>query len=191
MAYNNNIPLSTDLISTSQGQILGNFAAIDSGTTGTGIGFSRNHITMTDATNGGLHNRVDYYQVVASPAISGFVASAYPKTVTNAELFYKNAVADMQITNSLLTASSGQGMLPGGLQIRFGTTGGVAFNNTTVTVTFSLAFPNAVLGAIAIPYAADLTHQIQYIGTTALNNFQVKCNNGGGSGSIVYIVIGY
>ena len=91
MSYNNAIPQPTNLISNSQAQILGNFAAIDSGSTGTGAGFSRNHVTMTDATNGGLHYRVDYYQAESSPALSGFVASMYPKTVTNIEAFFKNA----------------------------------------------------------------------------------------------------
>lgn len=97
MAYNRNIPAATDLISNSQSQIQGNFQALDSGTTGTGVGFSRNHVTITDATNGGLHHRVDYYQNVVDPTISGLVSSIYPKAGTEApassQLFYRNASA--------------------------------------------------------------------------------------------------
>lgn len=145
MAYNDAIPQPGDLISTSQGQILGDFQAIDSGTTGTGIGFSRNHITMTDATNGGLHNRVDYYQAVSSPTITGFIGSLYPKTVTNVELFYKNGTKDMQISNSLLTASSGQAMIPGGLQVRCGS------GNTGAGSTASISFtPNFLTAVVSV-----------------------------------------
>lgn len=153
MSYERSIPASTDLISNSQSQIQGNFQAIDSGTTGTGIGFSRNHITMIDGTNGGLHNRVDYYQAVSSPAISGFISSAYPKTVTNVELAYKNGTQDMVITNSLLAAASGQGMMPGGLQVRCGS--GNSGGSTSVPIAFSPVFLTNVLAVITVAEGTD------------------------------------
>lgn len=149
MAYNRNQPSPTQLISAGQGTILGNFQIIDSGTTGTGTGFSLNHVTMTDATNGGLHYRVDYFEALASPTITGFVSSAYPKTVavttpssTNVELFYKNAGSDSQITSSALVASSGEGFIPGGLQIRAAQ---VSLSTNNTTFNFSKPFPTACL----------------------------------------------
>lgn len=188
MAYNRSIPQSTDLISNSQSQILGNFQAIDSGTTGTGAGFSRNHVTLTDATNGGLHNRIDFYQALASPAISGFVSALYPKTVTNIELFYKNGTQDMQLSNSLLAAASGQGMLPGGLQIRTGTVTGFNANNADHDVFYSLAFPNATIVIMTTAHNSDYTHPVQTSGI--LNDrFSAKSAEGG-TLNFTYVAIG-
>lgn len=153
MTYNNSIPLGTDLISASQSQIKANFTAIDSGTTGTGIGFSRNHVTMTDGTNGGLHNRVDFYQAIAAPTISGFVSSLYPKA-TNNDLFYKNGTAEYQLTSALVSGTTGGASpattdytmtLPFGLILKFG---GNDFASTGTAMTFSTPFPTAFLGAV-------------------------------------------
>lgn len=186
MSYNRNIPAATDLISNSQSQIQGNFQTIDSGTTGTGVGFARNHVTMTDGTNGGLHERVDYYQAVSSPSISGFVSSAYPKTVTNVEFAYKNATQDMVITNSLLTASSGQGMMPGGLQIRAGA--GNSGGSTTVSISFSPAFPTGVIAVIPVATGFD-TAQSCLPSTPSVSGFTLttsKTNLG-----YYWVAIGY
>lgn len=178
MVYKNNKPEATDLLATSQGDLLGNFAAIDSGTTGLGAGFSRNHVTLTDATNGGLHNRVDYYVAVASPTISGFVSSAYPKNVTYpgpvtyVEEFYKNATSDLPITNTYLSAALGEGMLPGGLQIRSGTG---SSNGAGIANTFSKAFPSAVLFVVVT--GSNGSQATNKISVTALNN-------GGGAGAV-------
>ena len=92
MVYNRNIPGPNDILSNSQSQLQANFQQIDSGTTGSGTGFSRNHVTLTDGTNGGLHNRVDFYQPVADPPISGFTGSLYVKTVGGlSQLFFANS----------------------------------------------------------------------------------------------------
>lgn len=188
MSYNNAIPQAGDLISTSQGEILANFTAIDSGTTGTGIGFSRNHVTMTDATNGGLHNRVDYYQAVSSPSISGFIGSAYPKTVTNVELFYKNGTADMQISNSSLSASGGEGMLPGGLLIKAGSG---SFDGMSVDslITFTNPFTNGFISANAIINSAtSITLEILLASET---DFTVRKLSSSGTQSFYWIAVGY
>lgn len=153
MSYNNAIPQPTDLISNSQAQILGNFAAIDSGTTGTGAGFSRNHITMTDGTNGGLHYRVDYYQATSDPVISGFIASLYPKTVTNAELFYANASTISQLTGLTLVTTNpspnayGYGITtPWGVTLNWGNIPNVGSGGSTSAkaVVFQIPFTTSV-----------------------------------------------
>ena len=185
MAYNNNIPLSTDNISVSQGNILTNFGT--SGIDSTSFGFSRNHVSMTDGTNGGLHKAVDFYQPIASPTLGGTGGVAYPKTVTNSELFFKNSVSDMQISNSLLTASSGQGMLPGGLQVRCGTS---SFPGQNQYVNFSIAFPIACLSVVVSN--ANSGNNASTINVTSIqpNRFQVFCPNGAGS-NLSYMAIGY
>lgn len=156
--YTAGIPLSTDLISSSQSQILGNFNAI----VNTTYGLARNHVAITNGTDGGLHTKVDFQAPIAAPTLGGTGGVAYPKTVTNSELFFKNAVADMQISNSLLAAASGQGMLPGGMQIRSG-----AFSISTpagTTLTFSPAFPTACVAVVVtgknssnFPYVISIT----------------------------------
>lgn len=135
MSYNRNIPQPTDLISNSQNQILGNFQTIDSGSTGTGPGFARNHITMTDATNGGLHSRVDYYQSVVDPDLVGFVSSLYPKAT---ELFYRNASGIFQLTNLTLVTTTpganGYGIVtPWGITLNWGVVGVGAGGPTSAT----------------------------------------------------------
>jgi transcriptional regulator of nitric oxide reductase len=143
MAYNRNIPQPNDFISKSQGQILGNFQTIDAGSTGGAgdVGFSRNHITMTDGTNGGLHYRVDYFNAVTDPAIVGFVASLYAKTVSNVELFYRNAAAIYQLTN-LPVVSSGTSFgitTPWGLKLNWGRVASVTSAFAT-SIPFQVAF---------------------------------------------------
>jgi hypothetical protein len=147
MSYNRNIPQSTDLVSNSQPQILGNFQTIDAGSNLTGIGFTRNHVTMTDASNGGLHSRVDFYQAVADPLISGFVSSLYPKTVSNVELFYRNAAAITQLTGlTVITTGSGGNInygvtTPWGIIINWGT---VVPVNTGKPVVFAIPITGGV-----------------------------------------------
>lgn len=143
MAYNRLIPQATDLISNSQAQLLANFQAIDSGITGTGVGFSRNHVTMSDTTNGGLHFRVDFYQNQGSdPSISGFVSSLYPKSVSGlSELFFNNGTTISQLTNLTVTVSgSNYGCTtPWGLKLNWGSFN-VASSVSTTTVTFAVPF---------------------------------------------------
>ena len=184
MAYLPNIPANTDLISNSQSQIQGNFQKIDPGTTGSGIGFARNHVTMTDGTNGGLHNEIDFYQALASPTISGFVGALYPKTVTNIELFYKNGSKDMQVSNSLLTNTLGEGMMPGGLQIRSAN----LVMQAAGPVTFSRVFPNA---CIAVTCNSDTGTQTPiFVGNLSPSGFTFA-RQGAGLTTIYYIAVGY
>lgn len=162
MAYLRSIPQPSHNLSVSQGNILGNFQAIDSGTTGSAgaIGFSRNHVTMDDNTNGGLHYRVDYYQAVSDPVLAtiGAASSLYAKQVSSPELFYRSSSGDpTQITSGslpiwkggtsggtgIITATvsqNGQLNLPNGLQFRWGR--GTALNNGD-SVSFSPAFSSS------------------------------------------------
>lgn len=195
VAYNRNIPQPTDLLSSSQGQLLANFQTIDSGTTGTGVGFARNHITMTDGTNGGLHNRVDFYQALSSPTVSGFVSSAYPFSITDTgssaqnELYYKNASKDLRITDSNLTTASGEGMMPGGLQIRTGTVNGFVADNANHTIGYSIRFPTATIVVMTTASNSDYTHPVQTSGTGA-TGFSAKSAEGG-TLNFHYVAIGY
>ncbi len=183
MVWNPALPAYTSKLALSPGYIQSNWNAIDNGATGTGTGFTRNHVTMADPTNGGLHYRCDFYQAVVSPALSG-VSSCYPRTVTNVELFYKNTVQDMQVTNSLLTASSGEGMLPGGLQIRSGT--GLA-TSAGQSNSFSLTFPTACIAVVA----QQITSTTNAVFITAKSATAFTAQKTGGNANFYYVAIGY
>jgi hypothetical protein len=183
MTWNPALPAYTSKLALSPGYIQSNWNAIDNGTTGTGTGFTRNHVTMSDSTNGGLHFRCDFYQAVVSPALTG-VASCYPRTVTNTELFYKNAVQDMQVTNSLLTASSGQGMFPGGLQIRAGTGTATSAGNPN---SFNLAFPSTCISVVA----QQKTSSANPVFITTVSNTSFTALKSGSNADFYYVAIGY
>lgn len=193
MAYNRNIPNATDLISNSQAQLKSNFQAIDSGTTGTGAGFSRNHVTLTDGTNGGLHSKIDYYQGLDSPSVGG-VSCLYATSITGGrtlgDLYYKIGSNDLQITKSSLTPSAGEGFLPGGLQIRSGTGTIPSGSPGTVTITYATPFPTNTIAVAVSTSNANLVVQSN-IQTYVAASFQAKCNNSGGSTAFAYIAIGY
>ena len=130
MAYNDNIPNSGDLVSMSQGQIKANFQGIDS----TVFGFARNHVALTDGTNGGLHKRVDYQAAVGDPTLGAFVSSLYPKG-GSVDLFYKNASAVYQLTNLPITTSGGSHFVvtPWGLKFSWGKISSVTSGGTAVS----------------------------------------------------------
>lgn len=195
MAYTNNIPNSTDLIANSQPQIKANFTAIDSGVTGTGIGFSRNHVTMTDATNGGLHNRVDFYQALSSPVVSGFIASAYPKTVgSTVELFYKNASQDLQLSGPLSDSANGYITLPGGFLLQWGS---VTINNASSSNTgaFPTPFTSAIRAMVVTPQTNTSADAFGVAwnpnqGSAPYTTFTITRNGTAGTVSQFWIAIG-
>lgn len=201
MAYNRLIPQSTDLLSNSQSQILGNFQTIDAGTSLTGVGFSRNHVTMTDATNGGLHSRVDYYQNVADPVISGFVASLYPKSIAQgglaaaSQLFF-NTATPYAITGAVSATSNGFAYLPGGILIKWGKTGTI---NSTGTFSFPSGatipvFSNIFGVSVSPTNAGGSPDYFCYVGAPTTTGFPYdsvkRTTNTAASGNYFYIAIG-
>lgn len=202
MAYIRNIPAATDLISNSQPQIQGNFNIIDSGTTGTGTGFSRNHITLTDATNGGLHNRVDYYQAVADPAISGFVGSLYVKSVAQgglsaAPLLVYNTGTPYVIGGALSATQNGFCYLPGGILLKWGVfTSSAGIANFTYPVGASIpVFSNVFNVQLTPTGASGSPDYFAYIngtpGTTSFSYDSTKrTSNSATVGTYFYLIIG-
>lgn len=194
MVYNNAIPQPTDILAVSQPQLLGNFQEIDNGIANTGTGFNRNHISMTNGSGaGGLHFRVDFDAVTTTPAVTGFVSSLYPKTVTNAELFYVNDEAEIPITNTLLTTASGEGMMPGGLQIRCQS---LTLSTNSTTFSFSTAFPVACLGVVISNTLTGNNTTVFNVITITRTTFTVFATNTNGfvphlPCGFSYIAVGY
>ncbi len=193
MVYNRNIPGPNDILSNSQSQLQANFQQIDSGTTGSGTGFSRNHVTLTDGTNGGLHNRVDFYQPVADPSISGFTGSLYVKTVGGlSQLFFANSSLVTQLTGITGAAGSGTVTIPGGIVLKWGTVSVPA--GFTNTITFPVAFPaNCYAVVVSIntttvsPSADTLTVQASNF---TVNNFLLTKSSTSKILSICYVALG-
>jgi len=181
MAYNRNIPQPTDLISNSQPALLANFQAIDSGTTQSGIGFSRNHVTMTDASNGGLHNRIDFFQNIADPLIISWISSLYPNT-TNSALNYRLGTTNFQLTNLPIVSTSGSGFVnysvqtPWGIKLSWGLLS-IVTGSAPFTGTATFAIPFAALQSLTVT-----AHNVNGVGVSTENEsttgFTAYCNSG-------------
>lgn len=89
MTYNPSIPQSSDDPSVSQAQLLTNFGQINTA-------ISRDHVTLTDATNNGLHKKVTFNEIQgADPGETYPKTAFYPKERTVGgddipQLFYES-----------------------------------------------------------------------------------------------------
>jgi hypothetical protein len=161
MPYQPNIPLSTDNLNVSQGDIQGNFI-----TANTVMG--QNHYPFDDATIGGKHKFVDMPILAAVPSIAAGDGGLYTKTTSGrSNLFYTSDAAgnEIQITTSVnpsIIANGGFTFLPGGLIMIWG-----SFNpNVSTTVTFpNIAFTG--YGGNGFPTAC---FQVQLTGAAANNS---------------------
>jgi hypothetical protein len=197
MSYNANVPLATQSISSTQAPIQTNFSIINSSTQG----FAVDHQTLTDATDGGKHNKVSLLQQGADPAALATTPIIYskqvnyPGPVTRSELFLREALGDggsvVQMTNLFTTPSAGANgttTLPGGIILKWGTVASVV-NNTTIT--FATAFPNNCYNVSVTVIRNDTASRVLYVrtGSVTTTQFIVRTDSGGTSG-IYYMAIG-
>lgn len=180
MTYNKDIPQSSDFLSNSQGDLLANFQAIDSSTTGptttntatygTGSGLSVDHFSMNTSTSAwvGMHFMLDFPVVQTSDptALSGNnnYAAIYTKTgSTYAEPYFLNAsstsgnviwyggTGNGGVTPISASSSSNYLNLPNGIQFRWGYF--QYSSSTTVPVTYTTAFSNNTISVQLTPTA--------------------------------------
>lgn len=192
MAYTKNIPNGGDLVSSSQPIIKDNFNAIDSGSstpdTAGDYGFSRNHVTLTNTTNGGLHHLVDFYQDIATPATLAGTASLYTKTISGlSQLFFANtpgSPVEMQLSGGSATiAATGKVVFPNGLTLIWGS--GSAVSSGFTVKNFGLSgFAN---NCFVIFGNAD--GSVESIGFTLLSKTQYKVKSLNDA-SYFYLAIG-
>lgn len=151
------------------------------------------HFGFNDITNGGYHEKMTI-PIPTSPAPAPVGTQGIVTSQTSSgksELYYTNTTSNVQLTNTSLVASSGQSMIPGGMQIR---TGSFSFtpNNTNQIVSISPAFSSGILIALAIPDSSDQTHVIQFIlGSSSASQAVFKSANGGSAFTIRWVAIGY
>lgn len=190
MVYNRNIPQSTDLISISQGQILGNFQTIDSGTTGTGVGFSREHITMTDATNGGLHSKAtmpDTASVSPPTSYGTYYASktgSVPGNIT--EAVYKSGDGSSAV--AILSATKAWGRFSSSLPGPVSKIDGFNFASVTnpstgvYNISFTNALPNSTYSVlVTVDQLAFGNRSIAGATSLTVNGFTINVAAGGSS----------
>lgn len=209
MAYNANIPQATDLLSTSQGQILGNFTQLNTA-------WLINHVDF-NAGDAGKHKWVTFPQQGATPpAGSGFLASeigaynAVNGTTAINELYLNRrsfaGAVQTPITASIMSTSTpaqyadGWTYLPSGLLLKWGV-GTVPANTGVLMLNFVAGSPafNQVLngqvtvffgsgsdGNRAIQLYALTTTQIWVYATNRITLGAATANT-----SFQYLVIGY
>lgn len=179
--WNDNIPGPNDPFSQSQGQLQTNLNTLNSV-------FNIDHVPYTpvNATQG-QHKQITYNAPLTPSAPAGSVGLEYTKTVSTSgssgsELHYRNITKESQITFSGLSASSGQGGVPGGLQIRSGQ------GSTGTPILFSPSFPTDFKAIVATAFANG--EQINIISPTP-SGFTGARGGGGGAVNFFWIATGY
>jgi hypothetical protein len=187
MAYQSNKPLSTDKLSVSQGDINGNFQAINTYV-------AIDHVAFNGADQG-KHKRVFFTQQAADPATAATEAAIYAKDSSvpgTASLYYRppNSGTPIEFTYAL-KAAAGWTWLPSGIIMQWGTgtCGGV--------IAFPRAFPTACLSVQLTARAPGGAVQdfVQVMdGTLTVNNFTSRSYTRSGNPSaadIYFFAIGY
>jgi len=199
MAYDQNIPQSTDLLSQSQADIQQNFAAIQTF-------IEVNHDTFASATEG-------KHKFVSLP--QGTVSGTFPleTTATELGLYCKTDGAnpalylrppsqavgvttdDINIMYSI-NAASGETILPSGIKMKWGTGTINAGSNTSGAITYYSAFTTALYSLQISPYGSRATGAAQdyvlNVWEQGLANFKVTRTNAyiGTASTFYYLAIG-
>ena len=144
MTFQSNIPLSTDLLSVSQGDILGNFQAL-------GSAWPVNHVDF-NASGAGKHKYVEFPDQGSDPAGAASELTLFAKldAGSTTQLYYKRNAegTSYQLTAQNPTiASSGSTFLPGGIILKWGS----ASVTNSQAVSFASAFPTACWQVICQP----------------------------------------
>ena len=190
MVYQPNIPLATDKIRISQGDINQNFQDLDSI-------FDVDHVKYSDATgDAGKHVYTTFVNLtdkgLASPTTSAEEMALYVKDVAGTpRLFYRepSSGSEIQWSGPLTGAANGECALPGGLGMKWGTATNVTSTGTAFTYAgdFSLtAFGTATYSIVAIA-----TSQTDMFVTAKSNTgFTLQHNTTGSNKNAYWIAIG-
>ena len=139
MVWTNNIPLSTDDPSVSQGQFLGNMQAA---TTVVAV----NHVGFNESGQG-KHTFLQMPEQVSAPTTAANEGGLYTKEGPDSgvtELFFRRESdgAEIQLTGDFDPVTNGEIVFPGGLIMKWGTVTGVL---NPIAVVYTTPFPTATL----------------------------------------------
>lgn len=181
MTYNASIPQSTDFISNSQLQILGNFSQLNAQ-------FLVDHTAFnTGSGNGdGFHKKVTLnVPLGADPVPAGTASAVYSKDVGGVgQLFFANSSAPKQITGTVSAIANGTSFLPGGVILKWGLA-----SQFLVHIPFTPAFPTACFSVVLT--ATDPAYTGNLLVTSIDPGFFVAQRSGTGAMGYYYIAIGH
>lgn len=205
MTFNPNIPLGTDNLSTSQGQMLANFSQLN-----TQFGVDHSAFNTGSGNGDGTHKNVTFNAPPTPiPTPSGTGSSVYPNLVSAAqELHFKNAAQATQITSGGLpiwkggtpgtdgvvtattggNSSSGTLNLPNGVILKWGVKNSIVDSSV---VNFPVAFPNSCFSVQITGLRDDVFPRALYL-KPGFNktNFTVRIKTSSGNMAITYFAIG-
>lgn len=208
MSYNPAIPTPTDKLSTSQGDILGNFSSANTV-------FGVDHFEF-DAINGGKHKHVNMPVKsggTAPTTASGEGAIYTVASGSNSDMYYTrdaeatNVYQMTRIDNSKYTEFStntnydagppiltgGWTFLPGGMLLQYGHAQTLTATAPNLLVTFPKAFTNVVYSVTCVPIIATNNRRFVTVWDTSATQFRVTIKDSGGTtviGSIYWQAIG-
>lgn len=186
MAFNENIPQGSDNPSTSQGQILNNFQAINTA-------FNLNHGNFNDADQG-KHDLIDLVRQTLPKAANATEGLLFSALVNGAsELYYaKDGANGVQFTGLQPSTGGGTGTSYSwdfaiGLSIRFGS---VSHTGTATTITFDTAFPNSAYVVLISPQGSAALETASNVQSLTTANFSINTVSSSAGVSYFYIALG-
>jgi hypothetical protein len=185
MTYNPNIPMPTDNLSVSQGQMLTNFTQLN-----TQFGVDHTPFRNGGVNGDGFHKQVSFSQARSSPVLAGTNSMVYPKTVSGVvELFFANAAKDVLLSPSATVTSGGvKGVkLPSGIIVNYASSLQV-FSSGGTTNTFAVAY-TAAPAVIAIPEGSGAAAVGLSVGSVTTTNFVGYSTSP--SANVYFIAVGF
>jgi len=193
MAYQQNVPQSTDKIKDSQNDLLQNFQTIKTG-------FDENHYAF-DTANEGKHKYVSFPEQVGAPTVAVDERAIYSKlsTLTSvAELFTRkeNNGDEIEFTASL-DATPGWTILPSGIILKWGASTNTGAQTVVLPVGASIpVFTNIFSVQLTVKAAgatdADLAVRVVDFSNPAQFDVYASPRSTTGSAAVTfeYLVIG-
>jgi len=183
--YNANIPQPGDLPSISQPSILNNFGAIQNA-------FDKNHVTLSDTINRGLHNFVEMPVQSGAQTTASGEGELHTQTVGGtSQLFYSRDNIGgtlVQVTSDVvpLVATSGYSFIFGGVLVQWGQT---SFSGSSGTISFPGTFPTSALCVIACPFNSNAAGSNWYVQTWNATTFTIQ-GASSGTNAFTFFAIG-
>ncbi len=178
--YTANIPQPGDDPSQSQDQILQNFQSLENA-------FDKNHVTLQDLTNRGLHSFLQMPEQLADPTTAANIGAWYTKAIGGVTRFVmrqegNGSVIQMTGPDPVIAQNPGMTFLPGGLLLQWGGT-------VTVAGLFGFAFAQPFSNVYQCLCIASTN------GTVATNLAYTFDNNGiigslSANSTLTYLAIG-
>lgn len=212
MAYQNNIPQPTDLLSQSQADLLNNFAAIQTL-------IDINHVDFASGDQG-KHKWITFpSQVATPPSGSGFASTelgqynAVYSVSTKQELFINKTnqatvvqvpatASTLSVNSAPATYSGGYTILPSGIVLKFGAIATPITGQSAIAIgggnsTNGPVF-NGVITVLLTPWATnagDVNFAVRLVSIDSPTQFTVyvssRTSAGPGTGFFTYLIIGY